>query len=499
MTIIKRQTIYGTIFSYGGVLVGVFTQAFLYAKYLDIEVVGLFAMLFNWNMILGFIMNLGFNNAGTKYFHKFRDTKKKHKGYLFNGLGFLVIGSVLVALILYFFKGKILNSSANDSELFREYYYLILPLSFVTALFYVFENYAKGLYDTIMSTFLQQFLQKLLVLVVAVLFIIGVLDLNQLMHFWVLALAIPAALLIWYSSRLEGFSLSPSSFLRKSSFKKEFVTFAGFSIVTGLGSVILSRLDSLLVYEYLGLKQIGIYNFCLLFGGVMSISYNVTMKASTAIVLDAFASSDFDKVKTIFKKSSITQVVFGTGLLLLVWINIDSFFSFIKPEYTAGKYVILIIGLAKLFDLSSGINSLIFSYSKYYKLDSLIIISFIGILLLMNHLLIPKYGLNGAAVAAFVATIYYNLTRNFFIWKYYKMHPYQWKSLLILLVGISLGVLAEFLPNFRENNLWTLLSVTYKTILIGGGFIMLILLFKISPDLNKLVEDLKYQLINKGS
>jgi O-antigen/teichoic acid export membrane protein len=488
MSIIRRQTILGTVFSYAGVLIGTFTQAFLYANYLEIEVVGLFAMLFNWNMILGYIMNLGFNNAGTKYFNVFRDEKRKHNGYLFNGLFYLLIGAILVFIILHFFKDLILNSSVSDNNLFSEYYYLIFPLSFASGLFYVFENYTKGLYDTLMSNFLLQFLQRVLVLIVVLLFIMNVVNFDSMMNLWLVALSTPAVFMIWYSVNLGGFSIRPSGFLMNSPFKKEFITFSGFSVITGLSTVIITKLDSLLVYEYLGLKQIGIYNFCLLFGSVMTISYNVAMKASSAIVLDAVSQNDYKKVGVIFKKSSITQVVFGTLLLLIVWVNIDSLFSFIRPEYAAGKYIILIIGISKLFDLSSGINSLILAYSEYYKLDAFIIVTFIGLLLLLNHLLIPIYGLNGAAMSALVATVYYNLTRNFLIWRFFKIQPYQWAILYVVCIGSILGVLGELLPNLGQSNLSVLLSIAYKTISLSLFFIASLYFLNVSEDMNGILK-----------
>jgi O-antigen/teichoic acid export membrane protein len=494
VSVIKRQTILGTIFSYMGVFIGTITQGFFFTKYLEVEEAGLFAMLFNWSMIFVVIIGLGYNYAGTKYFNKFRDENKKHNGYLFNGIITLLLGSFLVIFLMYFFKDQILNSSINDTYLFRKYFNLILPLTISIGVFNLLDNYAKGLYDTVMGNFLNQFFSRFTLFLVVLGYILEFYSFENFVYLWLLSLSFPSFLMLIHTIKLGNFSLKFSSYFLKSNFKFHFFQFALFSIITSLSSIIITKLDSILVYDYLGLKNVGIYNFSLLFGSVMTISYNVNLKASTAIVIDSMEQNDLKKVSEIFTKSSITQVMFGTLLLLLVWINIDLLLGFIKPEYAAAKNVLLIIGIAKLFDLSSGINSLIMAYSKYYKIDSLIVISFIVILLLLNHVLIPKYGLIGAGLAALISTVYYNCIRNILIWKFYKIHPYTIKIIWIILAGLFLSFIGLNLPEFVENIWQIFFTITYRSIFLVSLFVVIVYFLKISPEVNTVIKNLLKKL-----
>ncbi|MFN8429939.1 MAG: oligosaccharide flippase family protein [Spirosomataceae bacterium] len=496
MTVIKRQTILGTLFSYLGVIVGTLTQAIIFPKYLSTEEVGLFAMIFNWTLILVFIATLGFNSSGTRFFEKFRNEEKKHNGYLFSGMIFLLVGSILVFILMLLFKNYIISSSKGDTQLFEKYFFLILPLTISLGVFNIFDNYAKGLYETVVGNFLNQFLQRFLVFLAVIFYILDLYNFKTFVFVWAISLAIPTLIMYFYCRALGGFSLLPNNFLLKASFLKEFNQFAAFSILTGLSSIVITKIDSLLVYEYLGLGQIGIYNFCLLFGSVMTISYNVNLKASTAIVLDALSKNDIPKINQIFIKSSQTQTLFGVALLLVVWLNIDSFFEFIKPEYAAGKYVILIIGISKIFDLASGINSLIMVYSKYYKLDSVLVISFVGLLFLLNHFFIPKYGLNGAAIAALIATFYYNIMRNMLIWKYFKIHPYSISLIKIVGIGIIIYFLISTFPNFRNNLMLTFFTMVYKSGIAIFIFIASIYIFKINEEVNQMLNNIFKRIIS---
>lgn len=490
MTVIKRQTIIGTLWAYLGVLVGSITQAYLIPNYLTTEENGLLAMLMSWMMIFVLLANLGFTSAGVRFFDQFRDKEKGNNGFLFNALVALLVGCLLVSFIVWGLQEQILSSNAGDTSLFEKYYYVILPITFATATFNIFDNYAKSLHDTITGNFLNQFLQRFLVLLAVVFYIAHRLDTELFVGIWAVAICVPAILMFFHIHHIGALNFKPSSFLLKSDFLKPFLSFAGFSVVTSLSSIAITKLDTLMVYEFLGLSQTGIYNTCLFFGSVMTISYSISLKASTAIVLTAMEENDFEKVKSIFQKSSVTQVFFGTILLVLVWVNVDVLFSFIKPEYYAGKYVLLIIGIAKLYDLASGLNSLILGYSKYYKLDSLLVISFVGILYLLNHLLIPSYGLNGAAFAALIATVYYNTIRNILIWKFFKIHPYTKSVLFILLTGLLVTIIGLYLPDLKlHDNLDKILSLLYKCSVTGLLLISSLYFLNVSREINQIIDD----------
>lgn len=83
MNVIKKQAFLGTIFSYGGVLVGFVTQFFLIGNYLEPAQNGLLAVLLSYMYVLVQLSSLGFNAAGSRFFPHFRNAKNGHNGYLF--------------------------------------------------------------------------------------------------------------------------------------------------------------------------------------------------------------------------------------------------------------------------------------------------------------------------------------------------------------------------------------------------------------------------------
>ena len=189
MSIIKRQTILSTFYSYIGVFFGLITQGYLIPKFFTTQQNGLMAILLGWMYIICQIGSLGFNHAGTKYFPFFRDDKTKHKGYLNLGLKFNIVGLLICIILLYLFKDLIVETNLNnkvqasDSALFRKYFFVLIPISLGTILFNLFDNYAKGLYDSVAGSFFFFFLQRFFLFIVCLGYAFQYFDFNTFMYF----------------------------------------------------------------------------------------------------------------------------------------------------------------------------------------------------------------------------------------------------------------------------------------------------------------------------
>lgn len=492
MDIIKRQSILNTVYSYLGVAIGIITQGYVIPNYFTTEQNGLLAILMGYMFIIAQLASLGLNHAGNKFFHKFRNEENGHNGFLFVVLRNQLIGLTISMAIFFGFRDyftKINVGSSND--LFTQNLYILIPITFFTVLFNIFDNFSKNQFESVKGTFYSQFLQRLIILLSCLLFALGKVTFENFLLIWTLAFIIPAIMMVVSSLKIKGFSVKPSPFFRESGIAKQFNLFAFFSLATGVSSIIIQQVDKIFVHKYLGLGQTGIYNTCLLFASVMGMAYVGLNKASTSIVVDAIEKKDFKKIQSIYQKSSIILYIFGLMILLLTWINLDDLFSFIKPEYAAGQTALIIIGFSKLYDLANGINGLILANSRYYKIDSALVVSFVVVLLVLNEWLIPVYKLNGAAMAALGAVFYYNTVRTFLIWKYFKIQPFSLAHVKVsLLFGLLLFIGFQ-LPDFSIK----FLSILYKSSLISVLFAGAIYVLKISPDFNSYIDN----FINKQS
>jgi O-antigen/teichoic acid export membrane protein len=508
MSVIKKQAFLSTIFSYGGVLVGFVSQFFLIPHYLTEDQNGLLGVLLSSMYVLVQLSSLGFNAAGSRFFPSFRDAENGHKGYLFLGLITCMTGFLLVSAGLFFFKDLIVSNN-EKSTLFADNFYFLLPLTFATVLFNLLDNYAKNLYDTVTGTFLAQFLQRFLILVSLLLLVFHLIDFQQYIYFWVLAVSFYVVPMLWKVTKLKGFSLKPDFSVITPAFGREFSLYSFLTILTGFSSMIILYIDKFMLAKITTLSETGIYNTAAFFGSVMGMSLLALNKAAQPIIADSFAKNDFANINTIYRKSCTISLIVGCWIFLGIYLNLDNLFAFLPASYSAGKWVIIIISLGKLFDLATGLNGTILTLSKYYRYDTYIMVSLILITILLNLFLIPIYGMNGAAFALAIATVYFNLIRYLLVWWKLGMQPFSFDLVKIIIVSIVIGLIISKLP-YLENFVSNLISshlgrqpllvrgfdMTYRSIaltLLYGGVIYW---SKISPELNGAMSN-AWQLITK--
>ncbi|RYU95914.1 lipopolysaccharide biosynthesis protein [Emticicia agri] len=497
MNVIKRQAFISTIFSYGGVLIGFISQFLLFPNFLKKEEYGLLMVLLSYMYIMVQLSSLGFNAAGSRFFVHFRNAKQGHRGYLFLGISVGVIGFLICSIGVFFLKDWMIERK-GQSDLLATNFYFLLPITFATLLFNLFDNYAKNLYETVTGTFLSQLLQRFLIMISLFLVVFNVLDFSQYIWVWVLAVSFYVIPMIWKASRLDGFSLKPDFSLMTPEFTKEFATYSFLTILTGFSSMIILYIDKIMLADITTLEETGIYSTAAFFGSVMGMSLVALTKASAPIIVDSFAANDLKNIATIYRKSCTTSLIVGCWIFLGIYLNIDNLFEFLPAGYEEGKWVIIILSLGKLFDLATGLNGTILALSPYYRYDTYIMVGLIVLTVFLNWLLIPIYGMNGAAFALALATIYYNAVRYVFLWWKLGMQPFTIDIPKVLLIMVAVSFAVSLIPATEGTKLKTLMDMAYRSTAITLIYGAIIYWSNVSPELNGAMKNLWKVVVRFG-
>ena len=142
--------------------------------------------------------------------------------------------------------------------------------------------------------------------------------------------------------------------------------------------------------------------------------------------------------------------------------------------------------------MAFGLNNEILYSSKYYRL--IVYIAF-GIVLCsvgLNMLLIPIWGMNGAALAVSFSLVLFNLLKTWLIYRKFHIHCFSRHYItLSLLIAAVIGLL-YFIPflTFISNHMFmnALLNVVFKSCAGSILFLVPLYLFRVSPDFNDFVR-----------
>lgn len=261
------------------------------------------------------------------------------------------------------------------------------------------------------------------------------------------------------------------------------ISVAVYSILAGLGTTVVFSIDKIIVNQILGLSATGVYTIAFFFGTLVVIPSRTLLRISGTLISEAWKRNDIPYIIDMYKRSCLNQFIIGAFLFGGIWVNIDSILIILGPEYAAGKWVIFLIGLGYLVDMAAGANGLIIGYSKYYKISLWFILVLIGTVIASMYIFIPAWGIVGAAAAIALSFLLNNIMRFVFLYYKYKMQPFSY-GFLIVLGAFALAFIAGYLiPKLPL--VWDILARGITFTLVS---FLLILLTKISPDINDTVK-----------
>ena len=484
MGVIKKQSISGTIYSYIGVLLGFVTTGLLYPVIFSTDEVGLLRILVAYSVLFAQFAGLGINTITVKLFPYFRDYERKHHGYL--GLALLIsaVGLIIAVSVFVLLKSSILDSGKEGADLFAKYFYYIVPLIIFTLLFNVFDTYYRVLYNAVKGIIYKEVIQRTLILIVVLLYFIETIDFHTTIILYTTALISPTILLflsLIYNKQLF-LNLDLTFVDRKLS--NEMINVGVFGILASFSGVLVMTIDTIMVERILGLSAAGIYSITFFFGTLILVPLRTMGKISSVVIADAWKVNDINVISQIYKKSSISLSIIGLLLLIGIWGNIDNVFHIISDDYLPGKYVILIIGIANLIDIGLGVSPHIIVNSKHYRFLSYILIVFAVILIISNLLLIPKYGIVGAAIASLISKFIFNLIKYLFLYRKFGLQPFTSKTPLLYIIGAFAYGVSLLLP--EQSNY--IVDIFIRSSIILVAFSLPVYFFNISEDVNQRVD-----------
>ncbi|MDD3737963.1 MAG: oligosaccharide flippase family protein [Lentimicrobiaceae bacterium] len=482
MGIIIKQSIKGTFWSYVGVIIGFVTTGLLFPRYLTTEVIGLFSLLVSFSTIFAQFSSLGVNGITSRLFPYFRNNENNHNGYLFITTIVILIGFSLIMLFFALFYPYFVASNIEKSYLLSEYAYLIIPMTFFVLIFNYLDTYNKLLYDAVLGTFLQEFLQRVLILISLILFILKVINLQTFIILYSASVCAKAVVIFIYLLIKGNISFKPNLKFISPELRREMISVALFSVLTGLGSSLVFQFDKIIVNDILGLKLTGIYTIGFFFGSLVVIPSRTLLRISGTLIADEWKNENVDKIESIYKKTCITQFIIALYIFGGIWLNISNIIEVLGNEYLAAKWVIFFISLGYVVHMGTGANDQIITYSKHYRVSLWFNLIMIVTIIALMYLIIPIWGITGAAIAVCITFIINNLLRFLFLQIKYKMQPFNINFIYAILILVLAFIGTNYLPQLP-----LIADILVRSTIYTVVFWIFILATKTSKDINETV------------
>jgi O-antigen/teichoic acid export membrane protein len=488
MGIIRKQSVASSIYIYIGFAIGAFNILFLFPRFFSAEEFGLTRLLMDVAMLVAMFCTLGTVPATIKFYPFYRSYLPPKKNDLPQwGLIITIIGTLLICLVTYLLKDFIIRKFGDKSPLFANYFYLIFPLTFFYAFWYLFEGSCWTLQKTVFPNFLKEVGFRLFTLLFCLLFIFNILDFNQFIHLFSTLYVIPVILLFFYLIRQHffNFNVSLSNVTRR--LLKQIVIFSLFVFTGQALNVVARTIDTIVISSQStnGLADTAVFSIATYLITLMDVPMRGMTGIASSVIAYAWKDRDMEKIRRIYQKTALTLMIFGIGIWCIILLNSHNLVSFFGSNYHSLPMLVILIGIAKMIDLGTGLNAQILLSSKYWRMEFITAMGFVILSVVLNIYLVKRFGLLGSAYANLMAMFVYNFTRYIYIWFLFRLQPYTKANLIVVLVGAGCFLITWLIPFIR--NIYV--DSVIKTGVFAFLYTFFIIRLKVSEDITNLYNE----------
>ncbi len=499
MSQIRRQSIISTIFVYSGFFVG-FINTYLFTRLgspFNPSQYGLTSIFIAVGNLMFAFANLGMIATVYKFYPYYEENLPKKKNDLLTwALLISLAGFCFVILAGIIFKDLVIQKFGANSPLFVKYFFWVFPFGFFILLFSILEVFAWNIRKSIFTTFLREVLFKLLTLFLIFLLsfkFIGSFD--TFIKLYSFTYGITAIVLLTYLLWKKALNITFTISRVTKKFYKKVASLASLIYFGGLVFMIAQFIDTLVIMSLLGTASAGIFALGSVVAGLVQAPQRGAVAASVPVLSKAWKDKDYKKINLIYQRSGINLLIASLGIFLVVWLNYaDAVNTFgLKPAYLQSQWIFFFLGMARIVDLGTGVNSQIIGTSTFWRFEFISGMILLSLAIPLNYLLVKQFGIIGAGYSNLISFTIYNAIRIIFLQRKFNMHPFSNKTLYAILLAFTDFAICYY----AFHNLHGFFAMVLKSSLFIALYAGAIIYFDLSPDVLPVWDNIKKRAVRK--
>ena len=482
MGIVIKQSIKNTIVTFIGFAIGAINVLYMYPVFLGKDYLGLTNYVLSAANILYPILSFGIQNTLIKFFNENNKTEEDLSSYF----SYMLLLPLLIiipffALFYAFYENIALYESAKNSIVYDFVWEIPLIAMFI-GYFEIFYAWLRAHMKSVFGSFVKEVFVRILVTISLFAVYFKFITLPEFIHSLVLVYGISLLVIIYYANKVKPIQLN-KKFPKNT---KSIFVFTIFIILSASVANMLLDIDKYMINQFLKIENIAFYSLAVYLAMVISVPQRAMHQITYPITAKLMSENKWQELNELYKKSSVTLQVIGGLIYIGILVNIKQLYALLPDEgYDQGLFVVFTIGLSKYFDVILGNNNSIIFNSKYYKAVLVLGVLLVFVIVGLNLIFIPKYGIDGAALATLIAIGMYSLAKLLFVVFKMKLFPFTKNTIVSFIIALVL-----FLGfYFWEFPFHPIVNIGLKSAIISVLYLSLHYYFKVSSDINFVIRN----------
>ena len=422
MGIIIKESLKQSVVSVGLSMVGAIATLFIYP--LDRELLGLFGTIVDVGALLIPLVIVGLGSASIRYFPYFKASSSTRNRYLLFLLKLLVINCLFLILLFPLFKHLSIKYSSNDAPEYAKYFIYILPAALLFGLGQFFTTYLSNFKVVTLPLFLKN-LYKIGMPVAFLLVYINAINIQNGIFLLLGVMLMSVIILGWMIIVRTKKEVIGSEIQQEYKRPSEFYNYYFWAFASSVGSMMAFKVDGYMVPVMTNFTMAGDYRMSVFIASVITIPITSVVAIANPIIAQAWKNNDLSEIRSVYLKGAKNLLFLGAAMLFGIYILLDLLPLVIASwkKLSHLKLIVMVIGIARLFDMVSSVNGVIIQHSVWYRYNSIFVIILTVINILLNIVLIKSHGILGAGIATGISLIVFNFLKSGFLYKKIGVQP----------------------------------------------------------------------------
>jgi O-antigen/teichoic acid export membrane protein len=455
----------------------IFTYAYriIIARQLGPEAYGLFSLAIMLAGLFIAIAGIGLSEGILRFISIYRGKEQKEKISELTRLVLIVTTFTgIIGGILLFFSAEFISINIfNEPDLinFLKFFSIIIPLS-VT--FSIFMSILKSHEEIGWFSLIQNILLSFLHIILIIFFLYLGLKLNAIIFSYIFGLIISLFLAGIIINKKISYIFKKRKLGKKKKLKRFHNLFSYSIPLLFVASMwkIFHWTDSFIIGFFYETTMVGFYNAAIPIAFLLTIAPLLFMQLFFPLVSKEYSMGKTENVKQLSKQVGKWILIINLPLLSLLILFPGYFLELLfGEEFLIASEALRILSIGVIFLNFGEISIRLIEMKGKSRIIfyDLIIVSAIN--LILNIILVEKYGINGAALATSLSFIILTILVNFQVYKYLKIFPLRRK-----IVNVFIAVIISSIPLYLAKEIIHINLISLSILII---FYILIYIFLI--------------------
>lgn len=456
-----------------------FVIAFLLARVLGAAEYGMYNLAISAAVIVASISALGLDDGMIRYIAimvRQRDEKGVW-GTLQIGFGIGLFMSLITGVGLYLLAepvGLYIFHEPDLVPLLRLFSFIIPPLTLSNILVGAARGFKRMDYSALAENVIQFVIRLVL---------IGILALSGLNVFWASVIfglsELAATLALIYLLHKQFSFRRPLHEGRRDT--REIFTFAFPFWLSGLLSKFRKNIQAVLLGTLDTMAGVGVFAIVSSINLIGRVSYQSIIASVKPFLAELHSQENFQQMGQLYQTTTRWTLMTNLPIFLIMALFPEQLLVIFGESFVVGASALAILAYAELANAGTGICGSIIDMTGHTRLKLVNSVVWVLLLSVTNVLLIPPWGVVGAAVATLISTTTINLLRMAEVWFLFRLQPYNRTFLkpVAAAVGafVSTRLLAQWFPADT-----TLLHAIAHMACVLAVYAGLTLLLRLAPE-----------------